>query len=40
MSDLTIGRLRFVDGADRDVYRAPDGRQCVIGHDGEPVYGV
>jgi hypothetical protein len=39
MSDPLIGRVRFVDGAERDVYRAPDGRQYDL-DDGEPVYGV
>jgi hypothetical protein len=40
MSDTIIGRVPFVDGAERDVYQAPDGRQYVIRCDGEPVYGV
>jgi hypothetical protein len=40
VSDPIIGRVRFVDGADRDVYIDPDGRQYVLRYDGEPVYGV
>jgi hypothetical protein len=39
MTDPIIGRVRFVNGVERDVYRAPDGRQYVIGYNGEPVYG-
>jgi hypothetical protein len=29
-----------VDGVTRDVYEDADGRQWVIGYDGERVYGV
>jgi hypothetical protein len=35
-----IGRVPFTDGVVRDVYEDADGRQWVVGHDGEKVYGV
>jgi hypothetical protein len=35
-----IGRRLFTDGVTRAVHRAPDGREYVIGHDGERVYGT
>jgi hypothetical protein len=41
MSEATepriIGRVPFVDGVVRDVYEDADGRQWVIGYDGERV---
>ena len=44
MTDTTdsriIGRVSFVDGATRDVYEDADGRQWVVGNDGERVYGA
>jgi hypothetical protein len=40
MTDRVIARVRFLDGAERDVYQTPDGRQYLLGYDGEPVYGV
>jgi hypothetical protein len=44
MTDATdsriIGRVPFTDGAEREVYEDDDGRQWVVGHDGERVYGV
>jgi hypothetical protein len=39
MNGLIIGRVRFVDGAKRDVYQDQDARQYVV-DDGEPVDGV
>jgi hypothetical protein len=36
---IIIGRLEFVDGTTRDVYRDEQG-QYVQGDDGQPVYGV
>ena len=35
-----IGRSLLMDGLTRDVYEDTDGRQRVVGHDGERVYGV
>ncbi len=35
-----IGRVPFVDGVTRDVYEEDDGRQWVVGYEGERVYGV
>jgi hypothetical protein len=35
-----IGRLPFADGVTRDVYEDADGRQRVVGYEGERVYGV
>jgi hypothetical protein len=35
-----VGRVPFVDGVPRDVYEDADGRQWVVGYDGERVYGV
>jgi hypothetical protein len=35
-----VGRVLFVDGVTRDVYKDANGRQWVIGYDGERVYGV
>jgi hypothetical protein len=44
MTDATdsriIGRVPFTDGSERDVYEDEGGRQWVVGHDGERVYGV
>ena len=40
MSDKVIGRRRFADGSWREVYAGADGRQYVLGYDGEKVYGV
>ena len=34
-----IGRVPFVGGVTRDVYEDSDGRQWVVGYDGERVYG-
>ncbi len=39
MTDRLLAPVRFF-GDDRDVYQAPDGRQYVLGYDGEPVFGV
>jgi hypothetical protein len=40
MSDpRPIARVRFVDGIERAVYEDADGRQYVVGYDGERVYG-
>ena len=36
----TLGHRLFADGARRPVYTEPDGRQYVLGYDGEKVYGV
>jgi hypothetical protein len=38
--DPVIGRRLFTDGVTRRVHSAPDGREYVIGHDGERVYGT
>jgi hypothetical protein len=35
-----VDRGPFVDGATRDVYEDADGRQWVVGNDGERVYGA
>ena len=35
-----IGRRLFTDGIERDVYEDAEGRQHVIGHAGECVYGT
>jgi hypothetical protein len=35
-----IGRRRFTDGLERDVYEDDDGRQYVLDGDGEKVCGV
>lgn len=35
-----IARVCFNDGSKRDVYQEEDGRQFVIGYEGERVYGV
>jgi hypothetical protein len=35
-----IGRVRFTDGTDRDVYEDAEGRQYVRGNDGASVYGI
>ena len=35
-----IGRIPFTDGIERDVFEDAEGRQHVIGYDGEPVFGV
>jgi hypothetical protein len=41
MGEVTIvGRVPFVDGVTRDVFEDANGRQWVIGYDGERVYGV
>jgi hypothetical protein len=37
--DRAIGSPPFTDGADRAVYEDAAGRQYVVGHGGEPVYG-
>jgi hypothetical protein len=35
-----VGRVRGPDGAERDVYEDADGRQYVLGPEGEKVYGL
>ena len=41
MPDMSpIGHRDFTDGTRRPVYADPDGRQYVIGDDGERVYGT
>jgi hypothetical protein len=44
MTDATdpraVGRVPFTDGAEREVHEDADGRQWVVGYDGEPVFGV
>jgi hypothetical protein len=35
-----VGHVPFADGVTRDVYEDADGRQWVVGYDGERVYGV
>jgi len=35
-----IGKRRFTDGVERDVFEEPDGQQYVVAPVGEPVYGV
>jgi hypothetical protein len=35
-----VGRIPFTDGFERDVFEDSDGRQWVVGYEGEPVYGV
>ena len=35
-----VGCVPVVDGATRDVYEDTDGRQWVVGYEGERVYGV
>jgi len=44
MSEATgspvVARVPFVDGVTRDVREDADGRQWVVGYDGERVYGV
>jgi hypothetical protein len=35
-----VGRVPFVDGVTHDVYEDTDGRQWVVGSNGERVYGV
>jgi hypothetical protein len=44
MTDATdpraVGRVPFTDSSERAVYEDADGRQWVIGYDGERVYGV
>jgi hypothetical protein len=40
MTDPIIGRVPFVNGAERDLHQAPDGRQYVLGYDSERVFGV
>jgi hypothetical protein len=44
MSDASeprvVGRVPFVDGATRDVYEGPHGRQWVTGYASERVYGL
>ncbi len=34
-----VGWRRVVDGVNRLLYETPDGRQYVLGYEGEPVYG-
>jgi hypothetical protein len=36
----TLGRVPFTDGTERDVDEDEDGRQWLVGHEGERVYGV
>jgi hypothetical protein len=35
-----VCRRLFVDSVERDVYEDSDGRQWVVGYEGERVYGV
>jgi hypothetical protein len=35
-----VGRRWFADGAEQPVYEGADGRQYVVGDDGQLVYGV
>jgi hypothetical protein len=35
-----IGCVPFTHGVVPDVYEDADGRQCVVGYDGERVYGM
>jgi hypothetical protein len=35
-----VGRVRGADGNERDVYEDADGRQYVLGEQGEKVYGL
>ena len=35
-----LGHRLFTDGGRRPVYADSDGRQYVLGYDGEKVYGV
>jgi hypothetical protein len=37
--DRAIASRVFTDGAGRAVYEDAEGRQYVVGYDGEPVYG-
>ena len=34
-----VGKRNFTDGIEREVYEDADGRQWVVGYDGEPVAG-
>ena len=36
-SARTLGHRLFVDGVRRPLYAAPDGRQSIVGYDGEAV---
>jgi phenolic acid decarboxylase len=36
----SVAAIRFTDGVWRDVFEEPTGRQYVLDHDGERVYGV
>jgi hypothetical protein len=38
--DSIIGSRLFTDGSCRDVFLGPDGRQYVLGDDGEAVPGI
>jgi hypothetical protein len=44
MTDATdpraVGRVPFTGGTERDVYEDADGRQWIVGNDGERVCGV
>ncbi len=35
-----VGRVRGPDGAERDVYEDADGRQYILGEQGEKLYGL
>jgi hypothetical protein len=35
-----VGRVRCADGVERDVYQDADGRQYVVGEQGEKVFGL
>jgi hypothetical protein len=39
-TDPIIAHVHFVDGVRRPVFESIDGRQYVLGDDGEPVYGT
>jgi hypothetical protein len=38
--DTVIGKCRFLDGADRDVYQTPEGRQYVYDECDLRVHGI
>jgi hypothetical protein len=35
-----IGEVALTDGSSRDVYEIDDGRQYIVGDDGQPVAGT
>ena len=40
ITDQIVAYVDFLDGVRRAVYEQLDGRQYVIGYDGEPEHGV